>query len=271
MALIARCKFTAPSTSDGISLIGAAGVVVTVANGDNTGVDQWQFVVVDRPAGSALALGVAQAWSATATWSFTPDAGLAGSYFIEVWVKNVTTGEIRVSSVIYKDQVGSGAGGVYAVLGNAGIPYIPLGALGRHLNFSSDTRGWAKQMQQWFDYLDKLQLKHTVQTTDATVTTLATIALKDEYATKIDCVVVARKSADDEAATFNLSMSYVRTAAGAPVALGAVTSSDPRSTAGAAAWVATIDVSGNNARIRVTGAAATTINWESHTQIVEVT
>ncbi len=108
----------------------------------------------------------------------------------------------------------------------------------------------------------------TVTTTNATETTLATIALDDDTVTKLDVLIVARNTGAAEGAQFNLSMGYLRDG-GAPVAIGTVTSSDARSTSGATTWTATIDVSSNDARVRVTGANSTNINWTAIVQEIK--
>ena len=50
---------------------------------------------------------------------------------------------------------------------------------------------------------------------------------------------------------------------GGAIVLGPVDTLYTRESSGAGPWKATIDTSGNDVRIRVTGAAATTINWKS--------
>jgi hypothetical protein len=101
----------------------------------------------------------------------------------------------------------------------------------------------------------------TVQTTDATVTNIATIALASGEATVVHGFIIGTQgsSANSLAASF--------TAAGknnggtsAQLAAASITTIDGD---GGNAWAVTIDVDDTTdaIRIRVTGQAATTINW----------
>lgn len=75
--------------------------------------------------------------------------------------------------------------------------------------------------------------------------------LLDNASTRIDVVCVGKKYGTNDSAQYNMSMGYTREAASAPVAIGTVTFSDTRNTAGAAAgWSSpNIVVSGNNVRV----------------------
>ena len=156
MTITARCKITQAATvTDGLSQSGNTAANVVFSNGDNTGgVDQWKFVLLDKPPASGLVLGIVQDFSGANTWTITAAqlvTGAKGSYFVEVWAKNSTTGEVRTSTVLYKDQPGSGAGGVFAVPGGVGNNRVfpPHGALNRHMNFGGELRGWTRQLHDW--------------------------------------------------------------------------------------------------------------------------
>ncbi len=102
---------------------------------------------------------------------------------------------------------------------------------------------------------------NTVTTTDATTTTIATIAIPDDTAVLIEVKGLARRTdAADRAAYLKAALVY-RESAGSATLEGSVQSlmaveSDTN-------WDLDIQVSGNNALIKVTGAAAKTINWRT--------
>lgn len=107
---------------------------------------------------------------------------------------------------------------------------------------------------------DEVTLTAGVKTTDATVTTLATLALDDGAVYWVMARVVARGTAGVERAAYYKWACVYRQGGGAATQQGttAAVTADIETTAG---MDATIDVNGNNARVRVTGIAATTINW----------
>jgi len=97
-----------------------------------------------------------------------------------------------------------------------------------------------------------------VRTTDDTVTAIKTIALADNTTYVIKAVVVAREATNNRAA-YERTFAFYREAAGAATLLGSnlldFTSESN------VAWDVTMAASGNNVEIRVTGVAATTIDW----------
>lgn len=110
----------------------------------------------------------------------------------------------------------------------------------------------------------------TLTTSNASPTNTIVFNLPDNTSTKLDVLVVARNTAAAQSAQFNMTMGYVRSG-GAPVAIGGVTSSDPRSTAGATTWASTITAISNDAVVTVTGEAGKTINWFIIIQAMTVT
>lgn len=113
----------------------------------------------------------------------------------------------------------------------------------------------------------------TVSTTDATVTTLATITCAASTTTQIEARVSARRTGGSSG-TAEDGAAYVRRAAiknvgGTATLIGAVgtdfTAEDQ------AAWDATIDVTGATARVRVTGAANNNIDWKAQVRTLTVT
>lgn len=100
----------------------------------------------------------------------------------------------------------------------------------------------------------------TVQTTDATVTSLLTYAMADNTTAIFEARVTGDVNAGANSAGYIRQSVYKRTGGGAATIVGAqvlaLTAEDN------AAWDCTIDTDGaNTVRVRVTGAAATTVDW----------
>lgn len=107
--------------------------------------------------------------------------------------------------------------------------------------------------------------QNRVATTDATVTTLHTVALADNTAYSVDMVVLARRTggtagAAGDSALYHKRALVKRTSAGAAVMVGTVIDVVP-DREDQAGWNCTIDVSGNDARGRVTGALNNDVTW----------
>lgn len=100
----------------------------------------------------------------------------------------------------------------------------------------------------------------TVTTADATVTTLWIMTLDDETAYLIETEVLTQKTDGSARAMYWKRALVYRDAAGNALILGATQDIAPdiESVGG---WDCTIDVSGQSARVRVTGAAATDLIW----------
>ncbi len=109
--------------------------------------------------------------------------------------------------------------------------------------------------------------KATVQTTDATVTTVDSLTLAEGKAYLIQAEVVA-KQADTNRGSYIRRACVYRASGGSATLQGAV--QDGLTVESDANWDCTIDVNGNDARVRVTGVAATTINWACSLKILEI-
>lgn len=105
-----------------------------------------------------------------------------------------------------------------------------------------------------------------VQTTDATVTTLFSWTILDEAVTQVIARVGACNSTGASTASYVRQVNAKRD--GGTVTLGTVAT--PFTHEDSAAWDCTIDNSTSTGRIRVTGAAATTIDWGAVTDRLEV-
>lgn len=119
------------------------------------------------------------------------------------------------------------------------------------------------------NYLAKSHLK-SVDTADATETTLASGALDDEAFTDITATVLGRSETDDHFAV-DLRAAWSRLDAGSPVERRAVSQSNAL-TINPSNWEATLDVSSNTWRLRVTGEAGKSVRWSAlvNVQIVKL-
>lgn len=101
-----------------------------------------------------------------------------------------------------------------------------------------------------------------VQTTNATPTTIATIAIPDESAGIIEVYIIGREIGTAGKITGKKTVGYAKD--GGTLTLDAITDILPTTATGTistASW--TITTSSNNIIIQVTGVAATTINWKT--------
>jgi hypothetical protein len=105
--------------------------------------------------------------------------------------------------------------------------------------------------------LDKLlgRQKARVTTSDATVTTLATIAIPADEAMALDVLVSVRK--DGTTANLYRLVAMAENNAGT----AAVRISEKTTDEDDADWDVTLDASSGNVRVRVTGEAATSLEW----------
>jgi hypothetical protein len=106
-------------------------------------------------------------------------------------------------------------------------------------------------------------------TTDATQTTAATFPTRSNKAYKIVARVLATETADfDEIGDYMLEGAF-KNDGGTLSLVGSVRDlhTPNESTAG---WAATLDASGTDIRVRVTGAADTAVTWLVNAEIMEV-
>ena len=96
----------------------------------------------------------------------------------------------------------------------------------------------------------------TVHTEDATVATLESIPTTTDKGHAIDLLVTAIQGDRSAQVAFKILATVTNAAGVCTVRDVVVTPSDPGS-----AWTATVDVSGTSIRVRVTGAAATSLDW----------
>ena len=107
-----------------------------------------------------------------------------------------------------------------------------------------------------------------IQTTDATVTTLKSLTLDEDSAYWLKVPIVAISSDGSERLVAELSAVVYRDGAAGATIQGSVTSTLFNASNGS--LNASIDVSGNDARVRVTGVAATTYEWATNLQYLSI-
>jgi hypothetical protein len=105
------------------------------------------------------------------------------------------------------------------------------------------------------------KIRHgTVSTTNATQTTVASVTLSSNTTYWVRARVIGRNGTTDRA-FYEVAALVYRDGGGATIEGSVATLMTAIESGGAAAWDVTITVSGNDARVSVTGAAATNINW----------
>jgi hypothetical protein len=134
--------------------------------------------------------------------------------------------------------------------------------------FSVDTENRAVRVAlgaSGFFLSDSFRIVRAVKTTDATATTLFSLALIDGRSYHITAKVVGRKSDGSERVFFYQAVLAYRQGGGAviqvdggsPIVRNVI---DPIKSSGTGTWNCTIDASGDDIRVRVTGASLT-VNW----------
>ena len=100
-----------------------------------------------------------------------------------------------------------------------------------------------------------------VSTTSSSPTLAFSYTIPDLTSVKVDVMIIGKQVGAAESAQFNLAWGLVRNGS-TPAGVGTVTSADPRTTTGAAAWAAPYMLTaGNNLEIFTGANASTVINW----------
>lgn len=103
-------------------------------------------------------------------------------------------------------------------------------------------------------------LASQVQTTDASTATALSFTLPDNSILMIEAIVCAKSGSTHK--LWRVTAGVRRTSGGSATLIGASTDMiSPLGDVGAATWAAAVDVNGNDARVRVTGALITTVDW----------
>jgi hypothetical protein len=163
----------------------------------------------------------------------------------------VTTDEIAIGAVGYGREPGAT---VSEVSGVAGVGTI-----------SATDVVWNPGGDTTFPIVSRAR---KVTTADATQTTLASYTIGTNRAVRLTVTVTGFRVSNGESYGKDMAVTYKRVAAGAPAIVGALLESgEGKDIAG---WASTIDVSGNDVRVRVTGAAASTVDWSCELRAQEI-
>lgn len=106
----------------------------------------------------------------------------------------------------------------------------------------------------------------SIQTTDATQTTIDSVTLEDDSVCIVRIHVTAIEDDGSNRGTYIYTGTIYRNGGGATIQ-GAVTTDHTAFSIGS--WSVDITVSGNDVRASVTGAISTTINWQCTIQVME--
>jgi len=105
-------------------------------------------------------------------------------------------------------------------------------------------------------------LDTAIQTTDATAGVVAArVKPNPGTVTRFDAEIIGRKVGGGDAIGFNSVSMFITDGAGAVTQVGSPIVSANMHTAGAAAWAASISTDGTYVNFKVTGQAATLIDW----------
>jgi hypothetical protein len=164
----------------------------------------------------------------------------------------------RTKNGIYPNpEVVDESAGWHVLSPGLGLEDIALGEAGQADAF----RLWVGGVQKSFRSLESGPLGDgykRIQTTNATQTTLATLAIPDNSLVVVQAFVGAKRPANATSAFFSKQRVFYRNG-GNVTAVAA--QSDLGSELGGTTWLVDLNASGTNVLVQVTGAAATTINW----------
>lgn len=119
----------------------------------------------------------------------------------------------------------------------------------------------SKEAAVWnISYGNTTEVIAQAQTTDETQTTCGLLTLADGYTYNIEAVTIGIESDGTNRASYNILVTVYREGGGAAIQ-GTATST--HSEESDASWNALFAASGNDIRLSVTGAAATTIYWKT--------
>ena len=110
--------------------------------------------------------------------------------------------------------------------------------------------------------------KATVQTTDATVTTIASVAVAEDEAVTVTAAISGAIADYSAAIGGEVMIVARRAAAGNVTAVGSVTADVQEDSGSSPTFTADVDTGTQTVRIRVTGVAAETWNWRVSYQVV---
>lgn len=107
---------------------------------------------------------------------------------------------------------------------------------------------------------ERIRFEETVQTIDATETTLGYVTLPDESVALVEVRVVGRLNTGTAAGYIRIG-TFQQEVAGTTVLVGVLDERRLYSAEDAVAWDVKLDINGANVRLRVTGVVNTGIDW----------
>lgn len=124
-----------------------------------------------------------------------------------------------------------------------------------------------------FDTISSVNLNKKVQTTDNTTTTLWSFTLADNTSYQFEALVGGRFSSTTAKGVLGRIFfgAYRNNAGGAVLVEAGGGVENVMNVYGASGYTVAIDVTGNDVRIRVTGATAETVNWGTNVRYVSMT
>lgn len=192
--------------------------------------------------------------SSLASPTITPAGSPLGATATFTFPSSITDGEGRSLRIQCSVTTAAGNYTTYGVVGveaaSGFLPFCPDETTEREAS-----RGWTDEAN---DALTGFVVKrsNTVTTTNSTATTIDSATVVNGTVTFVRAVVFARQNATNQAA-YDLRAVF-STDSAACALIGAVDQLAREDTAG---WDATLDTSANSIRVRVTGTAATTVQW----------
>jgi hypothetical protein len=128
------------------------------------------------------------------------------------------------------------------------------------------------QIETTFNGITSTETNATVTTSDATETTLFSLTLADNTTYNLDVMVCARLSSTTAKGMYGRSrlMVYRNNGGAATVAVDFGGQLEELDSYGSSGYDYVVDVSGNDVRVRVTGAASETVKWAANVKYVSV-
>lgn len=183
-------------------------------------------------------------------------------------IRAVSVNILRDAILAIENTLGPGPASVYGTVGNR------LTVLENAINSGggggSFVAGWTPSGISNFIVSET---PYSVQTTNATATTIATIATTSGYAYRVDVVIMTLEATDGYSDVLsNTHAGLFSNISGTLTQLGATLNGVALGTTGGLTWTGlTMAVSSTNILVKVTGAASTTINWRAQIRLTVTT
>ena len=201
--------------------------------------------------------------------NFTGNSGAGSSHTHSIDVPNFTgnsssSGNHTHLNGDFTGSVGNtgGVNGDSAMTsGTENPPFLAVNYIIKASNISSNFAVQELKSHQGYTNSGRIELTDAVQTTDATETTMTTLPVNDNTVMRFEVMVVARfeNTGTNKSYWARLTGAVRRNNGGSAVLVG--TREKLEDSEGTPGYTCDVDVSGNDLRIRVTGAGSETVNW----------